>query len=81
MSQFINPQRTIDNLITIHRNCGAMLKIAEEFRDSGDPKVRALAYEISIGVSKILEEGKAIIALIEQPEEVSEKNGFGALVD
>lgn len=50
-----------DGLNEVHETCGKLLEKATEFAKSNDPKLRALAYEISVGVQKITAEQNIIL--------------------
>lgn len=75
----------VDDLKSIHVTCGELMEKANRFAASNDPKLRALAYEIGIGVSRIMADQKPMLEqineIIYKTQVVTEVNGYGALAE
>lgn len=50
-----------EKMTRVHTDCASLITTAKELAESGDPKLRALAYEISVNVSRILHEQQQMI--------------------
>lgn len=50
----------------VHNDCASLMKKAKLFSASKDPKLRALAYEISVNVSRIMSEQRAMLKEIQE---------------
>jgi hypothetical protein len=61
-------QEVISAITGIQRNCSELMQIAKTLSESPDPKQRALAYEISISVSKITAEQKIMLKELQEME-------------
>lgn len=71
----------LQTIESIYKDCESLMGKADYFAASNGPKLRALAYEIAIAVSKITAEQQVILKTLNELEIVTEQNGYGALVD
>ena len=80
-------QKLLDDMAFVRSDCDDLLKVSNAMAQSPDPDKRAAAYEINIGVAKIISSQQEMLKSMKEiilsfkDSYCREENGFGALAE